>query len=65
LEGVSGSGRIIISEVTFGHLSRTNPTLAATCAALPPEKVKGIREAVKIYEVPWRQPDEPSAAGAA
>lgn len=56
LEGVSGSGRIIISEVTFGHLLRTDPALAATCVALPPEKVKGIREAIKIYEVPWRTP---------
>ncbi len=56
LEGVSGSGRIIISEVTFGHLLRMDPALAATCVALPPEKVKGIREAIKIYEVPWRLP---------
>ena len=59
LEGVSGSGRIIISEVTFGHLLRTDPALAATCVALPPEKVKGIREAIKIYEVPWRLPGTP------
>jgi class 3 adenylate cyclase/CHASE2 domain-containing sensor protein len=54
LEGVSGSGRIIISEATFLHLKRHAPDLAATCVELPPEKVKGFRDAVRIYEVPWR-----------
>jgi class 3 adenylate cyclase/CHASE2 domain-containing sensor protein len=54
LEGVSGSGRIIISETTYHHLCLTAPELAAQCVALPPEKVKGIREAVKIFEVPWK-----------
>ena len=54
LEGVSGSGRIIISETTMEHLRRTAPALAAQCLELPPEKVKGIREAVKIFEVPWK-----------
>lgn len=54
LEGVSGSGRIIISETTYNHLCLTAPELAAKCVALPPEKVKGIREVVKIFEVPWK-----------
>ncbi|HSY74169.1 MAG TPA: adenylate/guanylate cyclase domain-containing protein, partial [Dongiaceae bacterium] len=56
LEGVSGSGRIIISEATYNHLLRDDPGLAATCIALPPVKVKGIHAEVKIYEVPWRPP---------
>ncbi len=55
LEGVSGSGRIIISETTFQHLLRDDPKLAATCVELPPVTVKGIRNAVRIYEVPWQQ----------
>jgi class 3 adenylate cyclase/CHASE2 domain-containing sensor protein len=54
LEGVSGSGRIIISETNYNHLCLTAPELAAKCVALPPEKVKGIREAVNVFEVPWK-----------
>ena len=54
LEGVSGRGRIIIGEATFRDLERDDPHLAATCVALPPEKVKGFRNAVRIYEVPWK-----------
>ena len=54
LEGVSGRGRIIISEATHQHLRRDDPKLAATCIELPPVEVKGFREAVRIYEVPWR-----------
>lgn len=54
LEGVSGSGRIIISDATYQSLRRDDPALAATCVELPPVEVKGIREAVRIYEVPWR-----------
>jgi class 3 adenylate cyclase len=55
LESVSGSGRIIISEATFQHLLRDDQILAATCMPLEPVTVKGIRAAVKIYEVPWQQ----------
>jgi class 3 adenylate cyclase/CHASE2 domain-containing sensor protein len=55
LEGVSGSGRIIISDLTYFQLLRHAPELAATCNELFPEKVKGFREAVRIYEVPWQQ----------
>ncbi len=54
LEGVSGSGRIIISEATHRHLLRDDPELASTCVELPPELVKGIKETVRIYEVPWQ-----------
>ena len=55
LESVSGRGRIIISEATYQHLRRDDPALAATCIELPPVEVKGFREAVRIYEVPWKQ----------
>lgn len=58
LEGVSGRGRIIISEATFQHLQRDEPALAATCLPLAAVEVKGIRNAVRIYEVPW-QPTPP------
>jgi class 3 adenylate cyclase/CHASE2 domain-containing sensor protein len=56
LETVSGRGRIVISETTYNCLKRDAPSLAATCVALPDATVKGIRVAVKVYEVPWRPP---------
>jgi class 3 adenylate cyclase/CHASE2 domain-containing sensor protein len=59
LEGVSGRGRIIIGESTYRELLRDDPQLAATCVELPPEKVKGFRHAVKIYEVPWKTDSTP------
>lgn len=55
LEGVSGRGRIVISETTYRQLQRDDPTLAATCVTLPPVTVKGIRAAVNNYEVLWRR----------
>jgi class 3 adenylate cyclase/CHASE2 domain-containing sensor protein len=55
LEGVSGSGRIIISDTTYNHLLRHDPALASTCVELFPVTVKGIRAAVRIYEVPWQE----------
>ena len=55
LEGVSGSGRIIISDLTYFQLLRHAPEVASTCAELFPEQVKGFRDAVRIYEVPWQQ----------
>jgi len=58
LEGVSGRGRIIISESTYTDLKRVAPDLAATCVPLPPVTVKGIKSAVAIYEVPWKQSSE-------
>lgn len=54
LEGVSGRGRIIISEATHAMLRRDDLKLAATCIELPAVEVKGFREPVRIYEVPWR-----------
>ena len=56
LEGLSGRGHIFISESTYEHLRRDDPALAASCVALPPATVKGIRTAVQVYEVPWRPP---------
>ena len=57
LETVSGRGRIIISEATLAEIFQDDPTLALSCVELKPEKVKGIRTLVKIYEVPWREAD--------
>lgn len=54
LEGISGSGRIIISDATYGHLCRLDPDLAATCVELPLVTVKGIKNAVRVHEVPWK-----------
>jgi adenylate cyclase len=54
LEGVSGSGRIIISDMTHNHLLRHDPALAASCVELPSVTVKGIKAAVRIFEVPWQ-----------
>jgi class 3 adenylate cyclase/CHASE2 domain-containing sensor protein len=56
LESVSGSGRIIISDTTYNHLLRDDPALAATCVEMFPVTVKGIRAAVRVYEVPWQLP---------
>jgi adenylate cyclase len=56
LESVSGSGRIIISNTTYNHLLREDPALASTCVEMFPVTVKGIRDAVRIYEVPWQTP---------
>jgi len=54
LEGVSGSGRIIISETTYKQLLRDDAKLAEICQELPAVTVKGIRDAVRIFEVPWK-----------
>ena len=62
LEGVSGRGRIIISESTFADLQRDDPALAATCVEQPPVMVKGISKLVKNYVVPW-QINKDSSAG--
>jgi len=60
LESLSGRGRIFISETTYEHLLRDDPALGATCIVLAPERVKGFRTPVKVYEVPWRPPGSPS-----
>ena len=63
LESLSGRGRVLISETTHRHLLRDAPALAATCVALPDANVKGIRLAVKVYEVPWRLPGAAASPG--
>jgi class 3 adenylate cyclase/CHASE2 domain-containing sensor protein len=60
LEGLSGRGRIYISQSTYDHLRRDDPALAGACVSLPPVSVKGIRGAVQVYEVPWLPPGAPS-----
>lgn len=58
LEGVSGRGRIVISEMTYRDLLRDDPKLGARCKELESVMVKGIADAVKIYEVPWRDVEQ-------
>jgi len=58
LEGVSGRGRIIVSATTYQELQRFDPELASSCIDLPPQEVKGFREAVKVYEVQWQEMDD-------
>jgi len=55
---VSGRGRIS-SARHAREIIQDDSTLALSCKALPPEKVKGIREPVRIYEVPWREDGQP------
>ncbi len=62
LEGESGSGRIIISDTTYNHLLRHHPELAATCKELPPVKPKGFLNPVRIYKVPWQEPEKKDPA---
>lgn len=54
LEGVSGTGRIIIGEHTFKHIQKHDPGLAARCVEQPAVTPKGFRGAIRIYEVPWK-----------
>ncbi len=54
LETLSGHGRILIGERTYRALLRDARELAASCAELPSVTVKGFRQPVKVYEVPWR-----------
>lgn len=57
LEGVSGRGRIIIGPGTFEDLQRLAPDLAAECRTLEAVSVKGFRQPVPIFEVPWGDND--------
>jgi class 3 adenylate cyclase/CHASE2 domain-containing sensor protein len=63
LEGVSGRGRIIVSQRTYEQVKAADPELAATFIEQPAVTVKGISTAVRIYEVPWKQ-SEPAPANA-
>lgn len=55
LEKLAEGNRILIGETTFRELTKHSPSLGAICVELPPAAVRGIREAVKIYEVNWDQ----------
>ncbi len=55
LEGVSGRGRVIISQTTFEDLQKFSPSLTALCTELESVSVKGISQPVRIYEVRWRE----------
>ena len=55
LESVSGRSRIIIGQETYSDLLRHTPDLAAACMSQEPVTVKGFRQPVQVYEVPWRQ----------
>lgn len=58
LESASGHARILIGETTYQLIKRDQPTLAALCIELPAIAVKGFRQPVVVYEVPWRTADE-------
>ncbi|MEO8426341.1 MAG: adenylate/guanylate cyclase domain-containing protein [Verrucomicrobiota bacterium] len=59
LEGASGRDRIFIGEATYVELARDAPDLAAACVEREPILVKGFRNAVKMYEVSWKQINSP------
>ncbi len=65
LEGLSGSGHILIGEATYRILLRDDPELAATCRELAPATIKGFRTPVKVFEVPWTAHPGPAPQGAA
>jgi adenylate cyclase len=64
LEGVSGHGRILIGEGTLAELQRDDPELAKSCIELPARVVKGFRDRVRIFEVPWKPAAAPAPAPA-
>lgn len=64
LEGASGRARILISSATLADLRRSDPVLAATCRPLEPVTMKGFRDPVPVFEVPWRLDEAPAALAA-
>ena len=63
LEKLADAGRILIGESTFEELEKLSPELAAMCVKLPATAVRGIRDAVKIYEVIWQESRASETAG--
>jgi class 3 adenylate cyclase/CHASE2 domain-containing sensor protein len=55
LEGLSGHGRILVGEGTYAALQRDDPELAKSCVELPAKPVKGFRDRVRVFEVPWKK----------
>ena len=62
LEGSSGRGRIFIGEATYLELLQDDHELAAACLEQAPTTLKGFRNPVKTFEVPWKQ-TKPASAG--
>jgi class 3 adenylate cyclase len=58
LESASGRARILISAATLEELRISDPALAAACVPLPAVTMKGFREPVPVFEVPWRRPED-------
>jgi len=56
LEGVAGSGRVIISDSTYRDLLRFEPALAASCIAREPVVLRGISKPVRTFELPVAAP---------
>lgn len=54
LEAHSGRDRILIGESTHKELLRDDPALAATCQPQLATQFKGFREAMQLFEVPWK-----------
>jgi adenylate cyclase len=61
LEGVSGHGRIIIGEGTYQAIQALDAGLALSCVELSTQQVKGFRDPVRIYQVPWETEDSTGA----
>lgn len=55
LEGASGRGRIFIGESTLDELKHHDPALASKCIPQNPMTPKGFRQAISIFEVPWKE----------
>ncbi len=53
LEGVAGSSRVIIGPGTYEDLMRDAPAVAERCTSLEPVTVKGIKDPVPVFSVPW------------
>ena len=64
LEGVSGRGRIIIGANTYAELEKHAPEIAATCIKQPLTQVKGFKENLTVYEVPWKEKSAETTAPA-
>ena len=54
LEAHSGRDRILIGEATQQELLRDDPALAAACQPQLPTQFKGFRDAIQLFEVPWK-----------
>jgi class 3 adenylate cyclase/CHASE2 domain-containing sensor protein len=54
LEAHSGRDRILIGESTHQELLRDDPALAAACQPQLATQFKGFRDAIQLFEVPWK-----------